>query len=129
MALIDDILALPGGYANAETVAVTLSAGRTRIAPTPIGYGHILSNLGDTAGGVFLQTLEALVSTQPHIKYVLAMLGTGTLDIGDTSTQAGIDKLATAGVLTADQATTLKALAIVPDPVTAADVLHALEGH
>ena len=52
----------------------------------------------------------------------------GSLDFGDPATRAQIDLLAGQGVITAAQATALKAIAVADAPVTAQDVARALEG-
>lgn len=105
-------------------IAEALSAGRTKFVVTEIGNGTILAELGIAAGN---QLLDAIYNA-PDFKYVKPLLEQGRLDIGSAVTQGALDMLAVAGACTQANADKLKALAVVPDPVTSQEVTKALEG-
>lgn len=134
MNLRDEILSRPDCAAalaerNCGDLAAILSVGRTKIISKPIGYGTVLATLGPEAGGAFLNTLEELGNTTvPYLKWTLKTISNESFDLGEQVTRDGIDGLAMAGILSAQGAEALKALAIVPDVITAQDVQAALEG-
>lgn len=109
-------------------IAAALSVGRTKIVSRLIGFGTILDALGPTEGAAVLDALEAIGQQVSAVKWGMRLLEASNLDIGLPSVRAQIDQLV--GVaLTAEQAATLKALAVVPDPVRSTDVARALEGY
>ena len=105
-------------------IAEALSVGRTKLVATEIGNGTILAELGIAAGN---QLLDAIYNA-PDFRYVKPLLEQGRLDIGSAVTQAALDALALAGACTQADADKLKALALVPDPVSSQEVTKALEG-
>jgi len=134
MTLRDEILsrsdcAVALAERNCGDLAAILSAERTKIVSKPIGYGTVLATLGPEAGGTFLNTLEELGNTTvPYLKWTLKTIANESFDLGEKATRDGIDGLAMAGILSAEGAAALKALAVVSDVVTAQDVQAALEG-
>lgn len=130
MSLRDEILA--GGFdlANRDdgAIAAALSVGRTKMIETRIGYDTVLATLGATAGAQVLDTLEALAPTVRPVYWAMKLLDAGRLDVANPQTRASIDGLVGAA-MTQEQADAIKALAVVPDPVSSADVSHALEGY
>lgn len=130
MGIRDEILA--GGFDLAHrddgAIAAALSVGRTKILSRMIGFGTILDALGPSQGAAVLDALEVIGSQVSAVKWGMRLLEASNLDIGLPSVREQIDALI--GVaLTADQAATLKALAVVPDPVSSTDVARALEGY
>ncbi len=109
-------------------VAAALSAGRTKVASTLGGIGTVLRALGPTDGATTLDALDAASAGNSSIKWAMVMVKAGTLDFGDPIVQAQLDALASAGVITAAAAAGLKAVAVVPDPITWAQVNAALGG-
>lgn len=105
-------------------IAAALSAGRTKLVLTEIGNGKILETIGLQAGN---QLLDAIYNA-PDFKHVVPLLEQGRLDISSAVSQGALDMLAAAGACTQANADKLKALAVVPDPVTSQDVTKALEG-
>lgn len=112
MTLRDNII--NGGFdlsnRNDAEIARQLSIGQTQIVQTFIGYGTVLDTIGLEAGNAFLNIL----TSDPRFKYILPLLEQGRLDIGMQSVRTYLDQLATAGVLSAENAQLLKSLAEVP---------------
>ena len=125
MSLRDDILA--GGFdlANRDdgVIAFALSQGRTRIVRTEIGKGAIIEAIGLEAGNRLLDVID----TAPAYRHVKQLLENGWFNVGSALARASLDTLVPT-VLTQREVDTLKALAVVPDPITAQDVARALEG-
>lgn len=105
-------------------IAAALSVGRTKTVHTEIGNGMVLATLGLASGNALL---DAIYNT-PDFRYVKPLLEQGRLDISTPLASGALDGLAGAGVITQDEANAIKALAIVPDPVSVQDVAKALEG-
>lgn len=128
MTLRDEILSRPDcaealAARDCGALAAILSVGRTKIISKPIGYGTVLATLGRGVGGAFLNTLETLGNTvDPDLKWTLKTIENESFDLGEQATRDGIDGLVMAGILSAEGAAALKALAIVPDVVTAHEV-------
>ena len=148
MALLDEIkakcsaaqlaaLKTTNGAAEFAAVAATVSAGRVKLVETRIKHRHILAALGAEEGAAVIDALVAAAPTdgltparrkQRPLAYAAEMLKPTSvegLDVADVQTRAQLDGLAAAGVMTAAQAVTLKALAERPDPVTAWDISNA----
>lgn len=125
MSLRDDILA--GGFdldnRDDGAIAFALSQGRTRIVRTEIGKGAIIEAIGLEAGNRLLDVID----TAPAYRHVKQLLENGWFNVGSALARASLDTLVPT-VLTQREADTLKALAVVPDPITAQDVARALEG-
>jgi hypothetical protein len=123
-----------------DTVAITaaLSAGRTRLVERLITERRILSTLGVVAGASFLSALESFAATALPNEHPLAPYHAGIaravgwlktddgIDIGDPTSQAMLDALAAAGVVTEESAAIVKALARVPAPLSEIDVRRAV---
>lgn len=105
-------------------IAALVSAGRTKLSKTSVGEGGIIAAIGDlTAGNNFLDIVNSAADYR-HIKKVISR---GDFDLGEAMAQIAVQSLVPA-VISQDQANRLKALGIVPNPVTAQDVSKALEG-
>ena len=75
----------------------------------------VLAELGATTGATILDMLEAAATQSSPVKWMLKFLTQDSgLDVGQTETQGCIDALAIAGVLTTDEATALKNMALLP---------------
>ena len=131
----------PDYKAKDQAIADLLNAGRPpKIVSKEVGDGAISLALGIPGGPVFLLQLEMLANTAvtpesaPEQVAAVAVarqawrsLNRAGFDVGAPGVRAGLD-LFVGTLLTAEQATAIKALAEVPDVVTAADVSRALRG-
>jgi hypothetical protein len=128
MALIDDIKAkfpnLAPETRDDGAIAAALSIGRVRVVPTLGGIGTVLEALGPTDGAQLLDDLTAMSATVPAVRWAMVLVNRGDLDFGSTATRTMIDQVVT----DAAKAAKLKAVAEVPDVVTAQQVAQALEG-
>lgn len=121
---------------NTQAIADALSVGRTRVqSPHIVSERGILDRYagGPVAADTVLTKLETFAASQHPmagvVRRALRFLGTEAgLDIGAATTRMLLDQLAAGGAITADEAGHLKALALVPDPVTHTDVGAALQG-
>ena len=129
MALYDDIIATGLPLGEHGLIAETLSNGRTKIIPRFIGIGTIMDTLGPVNGAALLDAMDALKATNNVIKWAWVLLESGTLDMGSQATRAELDGLVTANTIPQAAADALKALAVVPDPVTWQQVAAAIEEH
>ena len=125
--------------AKDQVIADILNAGRApKIIKREVGDGLISLALGVPAGPVFLMQLEMLSNmpvTQETPLEQMAQIAVarqawrslikGGFDVGDMTVRAGLDMFV-GSLLTAEQASAIKALAETPDVVTAADVSIAL---
>lgn len=130
MALIDDIqAAFPGltpDNRDDVVIAAALSVGRWRYRHTEAGFGTILSAIGPVDGAALLDTLAAIKGGNRPLYWAWYLLERGVFDFGTPATQAQMDALVAAGVLSADNAAALKALGVEPDPISVAAVSAAL---
>lgn len=127
--------------AKDQAIADILNAGRAPlIVKREVGDGAISLALGVPAGPVFLMQLEMLANTEvtadtlPDQLAQIAVarqawrsLNRAGFDVGDPTVRAGLDMFV-GQLLTPEQATAIKALAEVPEVITAADVSRALRG-
>ena len=75
----------------------------------------VLAELGATTGATILDKLEAAATQSSPVKWMLKFLTQDSgLDVGQTETQGCIDALAIAGVLTTDEASALRGMALLP---------------
>lgn len=125
--------------AKDQSIADILNQGRApKIIKREVGDGLISLALGVPAGPVFLMQLEMLSNmpvTQDTPLEQMAQIAVarqawrslikGGFDVGDMTVRAGLDMFV-GSLLTAEQASAIKALAETPDIVTAADVSIAL---
>jgi len=130
----------PDGPAKDRLIASILSVGRTRLISKEIGDGAVSIALGVPDGPVFLYRLRQLASTvlPPDAsldqitpvavaQQAVASLSKAALDIGNPGVRDGLTVFS-GSLLGVDQVEKLKALAEVPDTITAADVSRALRG-
>jgi hypothetical protein len=119
-------------------IAAALSANRTKLAPRNITERRIIAALGLVDGDAFLSALEAFTTAtldpahplkpyQPGLKRVLSWLRTDEgLDVGDPLAQQMLASLAAVGVVDSAASVTVRALALVPDPVPELEVRRAI---
>lgn len=118
--LYDDIQSLdPALVASRDyqAIADALSVGRVKIQPRLGGIGLVLETLGPTGGADLLDALALQAASVPALKWAWVLVNRGELDFGSPATRAMIDAL-----ISEPTRTLLKAVAEVPDPVTAAQV-------
>jgi hypothetical protein len=118
-------------------MAAALSVGRTKLVETMLTERGVMSALGIVDGETALSSLETfaastpsdpdLVAVHPGIKRMLGWLKTTGVDVGNPLTRSLLDLLASKAVLTAAAVTALKALAVVADVVSAAQVSEAID--
>ena len=142
MSLRDEILA--GGFdlANRDdgAIATALSQGRTKVVSREVGDGAIALALGTQAGPLFLYKLKKLADTvlpddatdEQIIPVAIAQQAVESLakvgfDVGNPDVRAGLSMFE-GTLLTSEQIEAIKALAVVPDVITAQDVAKDLEG-
>jgi hypothetical protein len=126
--------------AKDTAIAEILSRDRKKIVSTKVGDGAISLALGMPDGPVFLYNLRRIANTVLHpeaimeevipvaiAQQVVASLSKGEFDVGDPSVRAGIDMFVDV-LLTAEQASLIKALAEVPDVITHQQVGKAIRG-
>lgn len=124
-------------YAKDQALADLLNApSGTRLIERYLNAVLLMGELGATTGAAILDKLETAAASNSVLKWTFVALNSEKgLDFGHPETQAYIDALAEANVLTAQEASALKALGIVPSSlafdlvgrdVTAADVSIAL---
>lgn len=123
---------------DTAAVAAALSHGRTRLTERLITERRILSALGVIEGAAFLDALDAFAASTLPDGHPLAPYHAGItravgwlktsegIDIGDAASQAMLTALAAAGVVTQESASTIMALAQVPDPIPEFDVRRAV---
>lgn len=123
--LYDDLQSLPPALLASRdyaAIADALNAGRVKITSKLGGIGLVLETLGPTDGAALLDALEAQAASVPALKWAWVLVNRGELDFGSAATRAMIDTL-----IPEPARTLLKAVAEVPDPVTAAQVEVALK--
>lgn len=132
MTLLDEIKAKcpPELLASREhgAIAAVVSEGRTSVVPRLGGIGAVIETLGADDGPAVLDALDSLRSSNPAVRWGWVLLERAELDFGSAVTRQLIDILTAGGVMTAEQAGKLKALAVVPAEVTTQDVIAAMEG-
>ena len=142
MSLRDEILAGGFNLANRDdgAIADALSQGRTKVVSREVGDGAIALALGTQAGPLFLYKLKKLAATVlPNdatdaqiIPVAVAQQAVESLakvgfDVGNPDVRSGLSMFE-GTLLTSEQIEAIKALAVVPDVITAQDVAKALEG-
>jgi hypothetical protein len=123
-----------------QAIAALLSAGRTKIASRQIDDRDVAIALGIPGGPVFLYQLEQAALSAPGpdataqqialcaiARQAWRSITRGTFEVGNPVVRDAVDSMV--GVLlTADQSAAIKALAEVPEQVSAADVSRAMRG-
>ena len=142
MSLRDEILAGVFNLANRDdgAIADALSQGRTKVVSREVGDGAIALALGTQAGPLFLYKLKKLAATvlpndatdEQIIPVAIAQQAVESLakvgfDVGNPDVRSGLSMFE-GTLLTSEQIEAIKALAVVPDVITAQDVAKALEG-
>lgn len=121
-------------------IADALSVGRTKVISREVGDGAIALAMGTPAGPIFMLQLEQIANTpvteatSPELVAQIAVarqawrsINRVGFDVGNAGVRAGIDAMV-GTLLTAEQAEAIKALAVVPDPVTPVDVQRVIDG-
>lgn len=78
---------------------------------TLIGPGSIMAALGADAGAAFLDSLQAAAQTVSRLRWAMVLIMSDGIDVAHPQTRQELDTMTVAGLLTADQAQSLKALA------------------
>jgi hypothetical protein len=119
-------------------VAAALSVGRTKLTERLVTERRILATLGVVEGAAFLDAIDAFaVATLPAqhplfafhsgIARAVAWLKTSEgIDVGDATSQAMLQAVAAAGVVSVASATSIADLARVPDPISEMSVRFAV---
>lgn len=125
------------GDTNIAALLNDATRGDTVIRERLCTAGTLLAKLGPEMGGTVLDKLEAAAQSSSAVKWAMRLILSSGIDAGDPGTRAQLDALAQAGVLTAQEATAIKAIAVFPAAraevagfgiVTAGDVSRALRG-
>lgn len=79
-------------------------------APTQIGPGTILEKFGPVAGATFLEQITAAAASNPVLKWGLNILNDRSFDLSLQVSRDQVDGLVQAGLMTADQRSSLLAI-------------------
>ena len=104
-------------------IAALVSIGRTKPSGKEIGTGTVLETIGFAAGNAFLDVIDNVAD----FRHVKKLVQDGRLIISSQLVMFTIQSMVP-DVLTQPQADALLALAVAPDPVSASQIAHALEG-
>lgn len=103
---------------NDTAIAAALNAqrGETMLRERLISARGVLANYpgGSAEGAAVLDKVEAAAASVPAVKWVMSFLKADGIDIGSPATQGMLDQLAAGGLVTADEASKLKALGVAP---------------
>lgn len=124
-------------YPKDQSLADLLNApAGTRLIDRYIDAVGLMAELGTATGAAVLGKLDAAQAAVPALKWaMIALQSDRGINVGHPETQAMLDDLAQANVLTQAEADSVKALGVAPSslayglfgrPVTAADVSIAL---
>lgn len=139
--VINDMPKDPDYRAKDQAIADLINAERLpKIVSKEIGDGALSLALGTPNGPVFMYRLKQVATqvlpTDATIEQIAPVaiaqqavesLAKGSFDVGNAGVRAGIDMMIGL-LLTAEQATAIKAIAEAPDLVTASDVSRAMRG-
>lgn len=103
------------GKSDDDVAAILNDKQFTAIQERYVTARTVLAELGATVGATILDKLEAAATQSSPVKWMLKFLTQDSgLDVGQSETQGCIDALAMTGVLTSDEATALKNMALLP---------------
>ena len=107
---------LARGYASMtdEQVAASLNTkDRQVVQPTLVTAKELMARMDPSVAAGILQKLESEAANNPVVKWIMSFITGGGegIDLGHVNTRAQIDALVAAGVLTATEGASLKALA------------------
>lgn len=105
-------------------IAAIVSAGRTRPSAREIGNGTILETIGLQHGNAMLD----VVYNDPQFRHVKPLLEQGRLIAGSPLVVQTIQGMEAAGVIPSAAGAALLALTVEPAPVSAQEVIKAMEG-
>jgi len=125
---------------STQAIADALSDGRTKVVNLmltarglseryeggPIAAEAVLMKLEATRDAMLASADQGQRVLGSLLRRQLSFLGSDGLDFGAPALRSMLDHFAQMGILTADEVTRLKALAVVPDVVTHAQVGEAL---
>lgn len=123
--LLDAAVVASGDY---QAIADTVNSGRTKVVTRLGGIGLVLETLGPVDGAALLDTLQGMTAAVPALKWAWYLIERGELDFGSAATRAMIDELVLGGAMPEAVGAALKAVAEVPDVVTAAQVASVMTG-
>ncbi|WP_342617225.1 hypothetical protein [Rhodoferax sp. GW822-FHT02A01] len=103
---------------DTQAIATAVSTGRVRVISVLGGIGTVMEALGPTAGAALLDSLTTLATTNSAVKWGMVLINRGDFDFGSVAGRGMIDALVTDKT----QASALKAVAEIADPITAQDV-------
>lgn len=110
---------------DTNALAAALSQGRIKTVSTLVGVGRVMDRLGPLDGAAVLDALDGLRSSSSPVRWAWVLLERGELDVGLASVRDQIDAL-TPAIFTPAQASAIKSLAEVSDPVSEYDVRCAI---
>lgn len=116
---------------NDGEIARIISIGKTKLVPTEIGSGTIMSTLAAVGidGGVFLDTLVTIGGTNRSVFWTVEdLIKQGRFRIDLVASRAGLSNLAQAVPALLPAVTQLLTLGYEPDPVLVDVVSAALNG-
>ena len=112
--LADDPLSRGYSSMTDDQVASSLNAkDRNIVQPTLVTAKELMAMVDPTTAASILQKLEAEAANNAVVKWIMSFItgGGDGIDLGHANTRAQIDALVAAGVLTATEGASLKALA------------------
>lgn len=127
MTLLDEIQAKSSTALLAahdyQAIADVVNVGRVKLVERLGGIGTIMNALGPDGGAALLDQLETVATTSSAVKWGMKLIIDGTFDFGLQSSRSMIDQLVPEPARSA-----LKALAEVPDPVSALRIATVMTG-
>ena len=106
-----------------DAIATQVNIGRVKFQKTEIGEGGIVAAIGDLAAA---NTFLDVINSAPDFRHIKKVVSRGAFDLGEQMAQTAVQAMVAGGVLNQSQADALKALGLIPDPVTVREVNMAL---
>lgn len=101
------------GKSDDDVAAILNDKQFTAIQERYVTARTVLAELGATAGATILDKLQAASASSGPVRWMMTFLAQDSgIDIGNVQTQASIDGLITAGVLTSAEGASLKNMAL-----------------
>jgi hypothetical protein len=104
-----------------DAIAAAVNVGRVKVVSKLGGIGTVLETLGPVDGASLLDQLEQMTTSNSAVKWAFVLVNRAELDFGSAATRAMIDLL-----IPGPAGEALKAVAVVPDPVTAQEINNAM---
>ena len=106
---------LARGYATMtpQQVAASLNTKNRQVVRSTMANARtVMAKLGPDAGAAVLDKLQAAASQSSSVKWAMSFVTSPEgIDLGNPATRAQLDALAAAGVITQQEATSLKSIA------------------